>query len=84
MGAADRYEELRAAVFEGRGAGWRHGWAVLVRSGMAAWSKAVAALVPPPRATDEMPVQAVAVEGEAADQLVHVLAGLVLGRLQPP
>jgi glucose-6-phosphate dehydrogenase assembly protein OpcA len=51
---------------------------------MAAWSKAVAALVPPPRATDEMPGQVVVVDGEAADQLVHVLAGLVLGRLQPP
>ncbi|MGW2937746.1 hypothetical protein ACWDA7_39415 [Streptomyces sp. NPDC001156] len=82
---AASYEQLRSAVVEGRGGGWRHGWSVLVRSGMAAWSRAIAALRGPVgQQPDRPPVPALDVADHLATELVHVLASLVLGHGRPP
>ncbi|MFD7442693.1 hypothetical protein [Streptomyces sp. NPDC059909] len=67
---ARRYEDLRAAVLGGADGGSRHGWAVLARSGMAAWIKAVAPIPVPSQAVRYRPTAPVAVAGE----LVEVLA----------
>ncbi|MFE2968292.1 hypothetical protein ACFXKC_32350 [Streptomyces sp. NPDC059340] len=67
---ARRYEDLRAAVLGGVDRGSRHGWAVLARSGMAAWIKAVAPIPVPLPAVRHEPPAPVAVAGE----LVEVLA----------
>ncbi|MFK0111984.1 hypothetical protein [Streptomyces sp. NPDC091217] len=67
---ARRYEDLRAAVLGGVDRGSRHGWAVLARSGMAAWIKAVAPITVPLPAVRHEPSAPVAVAGE----LVEVLA----------
>jgi hypothetical protein len=67
---AERYEDLRAAVLGGPDRGSRHGWAVLARSGMAAWIKAVARIPVPPKAVQHQPPEPLAV----ADELVDVLA----------
>ena len=82
----EQYERLRAAVVEGHGGGWRHGFAVLARSGMAAWSRAITVLVTGPEKPMAGPAFAVkaAVTGGVTAELVDVLAELVLGRLQPP
>ncbi|MET8184151.1 hypothetical protein [Streptomyces sp. NPDC005336] len=82
---AERYEQLRSAIIEGRGGGWRHGFSVLVRSGMAAWSLALAALHgrEEPR-SEPAPVSEASVGDHLGAELVDVLASLVLGRLQPP
>ncbi|KAF5990619.1 hypothetical protein BOG92_000040 [Streptomyces sp. WAC00263] len=82
----EQYERLRSAVVEGHGGGWRHGFAVLARSGMAAWSHAITALVTgreKPMGGPAFAVEA-AVTGGVTAELVDVLAELVLGRLQPP
>ncbi|WP_327241288.1 hypothetical protein [Streptomyces sp. NBC_01320] len=77
MELARRYEDLRAAVLGGPDAGSRHGWAVLARSGMAAWLLAVA-LVPaaalPARRASPPAVD----RGPEAEELVQVLAQMVL------
>lgn len=86
MRVAEQYEQLRSAVVEGHGGGWRHGFAVLARSGMAAWSRAITALdagrdkpaAPPAPAPEPGVTDAVTAE------LVDVLAELVLSRLRPP
>lgn len=83
---SQRYEDLRAAVLGGRDAGWRHGWAVLARAGMAAWTNAVTAFKSAPgivRPVGSGPDTAPPTGGSDAE-LVHVLAGLVLGQLRPP
>lgn len=67
---ARRYEDLRAAVLGGVDGGSRHGWAVLARSGMAAWIKAVAPISVSSQAVRHWPSAPVAVAGE----LVEVLA----------
>lgn len=73
MGGAEvagRYEDLRAAVLGGVDGGSRHGWAVLARSGMAAWIKAVVRIPVRLPAVRHEPSAPVAVAGE----LVEVLA----------
>ena len=87
--ACRRYEDLRAAVFTGCEAGWRHGWAVLARSGMAVWARVVTAINPGPRIGEPTPSAfasgpAATPGGAVEAELVHVLAALVLGRLKPP
>jgi hypothetical protein len=64
-------------VLGGPDDGSRHGWAVLARSGMAAWLLAVAlvpAVVRPARRTSPPAVG----RGPAAGELVQVLAQMVL------
>jgi hypothetical protein len=79
------YEQLRSVVVEGRGGGWRHGWSVLVRSGMAAWSRAIAALGgKDERQPGRPPIPAPDIAGHIGAEIVHVLASLVLGHVQPP
>ncbi|MGW3813436.1 hypothetical protein [Streptomyces sp. NPDC005046] len=67
---ASRYEDLRSAVLGGPDRGSRHGWAVLARSGMAAWIKAVARIPEPSQGVRRRHPVPVAVAGE----LVEVLA----------
>jgi hypothetical protein len=74
---ARRYEDLRAAVPAGSGAGWRHGWGVLACSGMAAWLHLVAA-VPAPPARPAAPRQIVPSSPAVATELVHALAAMAL------
>ncbi|MGX4694391.1 hypothetical protein [Streptomyces sp. JNUCC 63] len=70
---------------EGRGGGWRHGWSVLVRSGMAAWSRAMEAVRGPGgQQPDRLPALAGDVADDLGTELVHVLASLVLGHGLPP
>jgi hypothetical protein len=70
--AAERYEELRRRVLGGEPDGWRLGLAVLQRQGVAAWI----------RVWDDIaraPVKsAVAAPGPRCEELVAVLAGMVL------
>ncbi|MGW3692115.1 hypothetical protein [Streptomyces sp. NPDC005125] len=67
---ARRYEDLRAAVLGGPDHGSRHGWAVLARSGMAAWIRAVVRIPVQDKAAHHRSSEPVAVAGE----LVEVLA----------
>ncbi len=70
---ARRYEDLRAAVLGGADGGSRHGWAVLARSGMAAWIRAVVSVpVSWPRIRQRPSAPAVPVG--VAEELVEVLA----------
>ncbi|MFB7505599.1 hypothetical protein [Streptomyces broussonetiae] len=71
---ARRYEDLRAAVLGGPDGGSRQGWAVLARSGMAAWIKAVARIPVPSRHVRDRPPAPVAVA--VAGELVEVLASM--------
>lgn len=73
---ARRYEDLRAAVLGGTDGGSRHGWAVLARSGMAAWLFAVALVPVPPARRTGQPLAAVG--SPVAGELVQVLAQMVL------
>ncbi|MER5183266.1 hypothetical protein ABT009_33790 [Streptomyces sp. NPDC002896] len=66
---ARRYEDLRAAVLGGPDHGSRHGWAVLARSGMAAWIRAVVRIPVPAKAVHHRTPEPV-----AAGELVEVLA----------
>ncbi|MEV0938169.1 hypothetical protein ACIBMX_41310 [Streptomyces phaeochromogenes] len=78
---ADRYEELRAAVAEGTGEGWRLGRGVLVAKGMASWAAAWRSLpTPPARPSPERPP---ALSGDS-DEVVRVLAAMALAHLRPP
>jgi hypothetical protein len=70
----DRYEELRAAVVDGRADGHRFGLGVLMRSGMAGWMQAWAS-TPGTRA----PARPAATLPAHASELVAVLAGMALG-----
>jgi len=83
---SEQYEQLRSAVVEGHGGGWRHGFAVLVRSGMAAWSRAITALLTgrDKPTGDPAPAPGADVTAHVGAELVDVLASLVLGRLHPP
>lgn len=76
-----RYEQLRAAVLRGAGAGWRHGWAVLVGTGMAAWVRAIARIAPEPAGTPAPPAGP---SGQVAAELMQVLVAMVLARPMPP
>ncbi|MER5219343.1 hypothetical protein [Streptomyces flaveus] len=69
---ARRYEDLRAAVLGGPDGGSRHGRAVLARSGMAAWIKAVARIPRPSWVVRQRPPAPTEVAGE----LVEVLASM--------
>lgn len=80
---ARRYEDLRAAVFGQAGMGVRHGWAVLARSGMAAWCRVVGQ-IPGAGPRPDPCLQPVpgAVAGEISRQMVHVLAAMLWSTLQ--
>ncbi|MGW1564561.1 hypothetical protein ACWCQ1_50305 [Streptomyces sp. NPDC002144] len=71
---ARRYEDLRAAVLGGPDRGSRHGWAVLARSGMAAWIRAVVSIpmLSPRLVGGRQPASPAA--NTVADELVEVLA----------
>ncbi|MCX5317237.1 hypothetical protein [Streptomyces sp. NBC_00154] len=71
---AGRYEDLRAAVLGGVDRGSRHGWAVLARSGMAAWIKAVVRIPVASRVVQHEPSAPVAAPVAVAGELVEVLA----------
>jgi hypothetical protein len=70
---ARRYEDLRAAVLGGRDGGTRHGWAVLARSGMAAWIRAVASIPAVSARAGKRPPAPARPTG-VAEELVDVLA----------
>jgi hypothetical protein len=74
---ARRYEDLRAAVLGGPDGSSRHGWAVLARSGMAAWLLAVA-LVPAAALPARRTIPPTVDRGPEAGELVQVLAQMVL------
>jgi hypothetical protein len=74
----ERYEQLRAAVLDGVGEGFRHGWGVLARGGMAAWAAAVGR-IPPARRAPVAPAPArEPLADRLAGELVQVIAGIVL------
>lgn len=82
---AERYEQLRSAVVHGTGQGFAHAWAVLARSGMAAWAAAVGAVPTVRRVTGGTRPSPSGPEPPAAvtAQLVAVLAQMVLARAAP-
>ncbi|WP_129798278.1 hypothetical protein [Streptomyces sp. F001] len=78
---ATRYEELRAAVADGSGDGWRLGRGVLAAKGMAAWAAAWRALPEPAvrPASGELPTN---LPGDS-DELVRILSAMALAHLHP-
>lgn len=73
-----RYEDLRAGVLGGPDGGSRHGWAVLVRSGMAAWLVAVARIPGCGQRDRVRPGQHSGLaSGQPNGELVQVLATMV-------
>ena len=80
---ASRYETLRNHALQRDASVARHGLAVLLRQGMAAWLKAWSKLpLPPPRSAQyESPRPFPMPDGSSAE-VVHILAAMTLGHLQ--
>ncbi|MBT2509450.1 hypothetical protein J7I98_26945 [Streptomyces sp. ISL-98] len=78
-----RYEELRTAVVDGTGEGWRLGRGVLAAKGMAAWAAAWRSL-PGPSARPAPGRQPPLGRSGDSDELVRVLAAMALAHLHPP
>ncbi|MGW1616723.1 hypothetical protein ACWCQZ_46490 [Streptomyces sp. NPDC002285] len=78
---AARYEELRTAITDGTGEGWRLGRGVLAAKGMAAWVSAWRPLLPTalPARGQQLP----GLPGDS-DELVRVLAAMALAHIHPP
>lgn len=72
------YERLRAAVLSGGAGGWRLGHGVLSARGMVAWMRTVAEVAPAATAAPGTPAPVTPLPAAAADQLVAVLAQMVL------
>jgi len=77
-----RYEALRCHMLE-RDTSTRHGLAVLLRQGVAAWMEAWSKLpaAPPGSAKDESPRPCPLPDG-ASTEVVHVLAAMTLGHVE--
>ncbi|MDX2546861.1 hypothetical protein ACOT81_04915 [Streptomyces sp. WI04-05B] len=80
---AARYEELRTAVVNGAGEGWRLGRGVLAAKGMAAWAAAWRSLPRPPARPVPGRQPPPGRSGDS-DELVRVLAAMALAHLHPP
>ena len=80
---AARYEILRNHVMERHGLVARHGFAVLLLQGVAAWMDAWSKVpAPPPRsANDESPWPCPLPDG-STEELVRMLAAMTLGHMQ--
>jgi hypothetical protein len=73
----DGYERLRERVLAGRPDGWRLGYALLARRGMAGWMAAQSAVAPAPAADAPAAPAAPGPEGDCG-QIVSVLAEMAL------
>jgi hypothetical protein len=80
---AARYETLRNHAMERDGPAARHGLAVLLRQGMAAWMDAWSTLPAPPlrSARGDSP-RPCPLPNESSAAVVHVLAAMALGHMQ--
>jgi len=80
---AIRYEELRNQATERHAPVVRHGLAVLLRQGMAAWMDAWSKVpTPPPRSAKDNRSKPCPVPDGSGAEVVHVLAAMALGHLQ--
>ena len=78
-----RYEQLRCGVLEGRFSGDRHGLALLIREGMAAWIEAWSlCLIPATPAVTSPQQEASLLPQGLHGEMVHVLANITLNQLQ--
>ena len=80
-----RYEQLRCGVLEERFSGDRHGLALFVREGMAAWVEAWSLCLIPATPTPSVasPSQEVPLLPQGLHrEMVHVLANITLNQLQ--
>jgi hypothetical protein len=76
---ARRYEELRKEVVDGSaGKGW--GLVLLLRQGLKAWMRAWPPCVSPPVRQDRLPLPEAALVPLLRQQIVLVLAGMILHR----
>ncbi|MER6563403.1 hypothetical protein ABT300_37895 [Streptomyces sp. NPDC001027] len=78
---AARYEELRTAIADGTGEGWRLGRGVLAAKGMAAWATAWRSL--PESAARPAPGHRPPGLPSDSDELVRVLAAMALAHIHP-
>ena len=78
-----RYEQLRCGVLEERFSDDRHGVALLVREGMAAWIEAWSLCLIPATPTVASPLQEAPLLPQGLHgEMVHVLANITLSQLQ--
>ena len=82
-GHTTRYEALRHDAMERHGALLRHGLAVLVRHGVAAWMEACSKLPTPPRrsAEDDTPKPCTLPAG-LSPEVVNVLVAMTMGHME--
>jgi len=78
-----RYEALRSHMRE-RDTSARHGLAVLLRQGVAAWMEAWSKLpaAPPSRSADDERPKPCPLPDGASAEVVHVLAAMTLGHVE--
>jgi hypothetical protein len=81
---AARYEALRSHALDRLAPGARHGMALLLRQGMAAWIDAWSAVLeaPPPRSARGASPRPWPLPEESSVGLVHVLAAMALSHMQ--
>ena len=72
------YERLRSAVLSGDAGGWRLGHGVLSASGMVAWMRTVTEVAPAATVATGTPAPVTPLPAADADQVVAVLAQMVL------
>ena len=72
------YERLRSAVLSGGAGGWRLGHGVLCARGMVAWMSTVGEAAPAASAAPGTPAPVMPLPAADADQVVAVLAQMVL------
>ena len=81
---ATRYETLRNQAIDRQAPLARHGLAMLLRHGMAAWMEAWSKVPepPPPRSTRDESRRSFALPDESSAEVVRVLAAMALGQMQ--
>jgi len=80
---AARYEALRNQAMEHHAPVARHGLAVLLRQGVAAWMEAWCKVpAPPSRSAEDERLKPCPLPAGASAEVVHVLAAMTLGHVE--